>query len=180
MKRTSHLTSAVLLALAAGAGACPAVTMGINGDLTAFARLGRAKAIRAAAYLVAPGNLRVNIEPEPQTAEACGLTVYIKEARPGHATLEVRCPEEGKPHSTKDAGGAMGSLFEKTGFSVVSFNAVFTPESIDFTVGDETENAGCFELEPQDMRDKKIYQGCFIAKGLFPIEEPKRLKPIVK
>lgn len=180
MKRPGHLTSAVLLALAAGAGACPTVTMGVNGDLTTFAHLEKAKSIRAAAYLVAPGYLRVNIEPEPQTAEACGLTVYLKETQPGHATLEVRCPEDRKPHVTKDAGGAMGSLFEKTGFSVITFKVVYTQESGDFTVGEETENAGCFESETKDMRDKKVYRGCFTTKGLYPIEEPKRLKPIVK
>jgi len=157
--------------------ACPSVTLGLNPDLTVAAHLDKAPAIKAAAYLISPGSMRVNIESEPQTADACGVTLFVRALDPANATLEIRCPGTAKSPVQKDTAGAMGSLFERTGFSVISFRGVFTPESIDFTLGEETENAGCFQVETPD---KSVFKGCFVAKGLSPAEEPKRLKPIIK
>jgi len=156
--------------------ACPSVTLHLNPDLATVARLDRAPALKAAAYLISPGQMRVNIEAEPQAPESCGVTLFLRADQPSVAVLEVRCPEQGKPHSPKDASGAMGSLFEKAGFSVISFNGVLIPENIDFNAGTETENVGCFQI---DTPEKRQFKGCFVAKGLSPVEEPKRLKPMV-
>ena len=177
MTGTSRISTFLLaIAGAASFAGCPSATLSLNPDLAALARLDSAPTLKAAAYLIGEGHLRVNIEPDPDHAGSCGLSVFIKANAPGAATLEVRCPAAEKKLLQKDGGGAMGSIFEKTGFSVVSFKCIFAPEMLDFAIGDETRNAGCFQSE---TTEKKPLKGCFTSKGLAPIEEPKHLKPIV-
>ncbi|MBI5527458.1 MAG: hypothetical protein HY897_14080 [Deltaproteobacteria bacterium] len=155
---------------------CPSVTLTLGPELSAAARLERACALKAAAWLIGPGQMRVNIEPEAEAEGSCGVSLYIKAADPEHATIEVRCPAGTGKGLPKD-GGAMGSLFEKTGSSVVSWACNFAPENIDFSPGEETENAGCFVAE---TAEKKLLTGCFSTTGLYPVQTPNRLKPITK
>jgi hypothetical protein len=165
-----------LLVFGAFCAGCPPAALTLSPDLLAAAQLERAPALKAAAWLIGSGQMRVNIEPEAEAEGSCGVSLFIKAADPERATLEIRCPGDGGKGRAKDAG-AMDTIFEKNGFSVASWPCKFVPESLDFSPDEETENAGCFVAETDQ---KRLFKGCFSATGLWAVQKPNRLKPVTK
>jgi hypothetical protein len=162
------------ICLLGAAGICAVISCATTGlslsqNLREAARMEAGAGIRAQAWLLAPGSMRINIERDPPSEKSCGLTLFMRENEPGRAVLEVRCGGV----QEQPGSGVFDTVLGLGGPAVNAYNCSLSKPFLDFTPGEKTKNSGCFSATAKDGR---VFDGCFNTVGLKPSEEPRGIR----